>query len=145
MARYKIQIIEGDVCHEREATPEECELLDKSYYKLDLLPKVGQHVITDCVVKKLADLGAEIAKVVQERDYIQSKYEELLSYLPKVPTQPYEQRLVKTIIRLEELLLRVQKAYALHQKSKFKSDGSHFQADLELEAAMKASLNKREL
>lgn len=38
---------------------------------------------------------------------LEDKYAELISYLPKVPTQPYEKQLAEEITKLKEELERV--------------------------------------
>lgn len=43
-----------------------------------------------------------IIELQRQRDELQSKYDELISYMPKVPQEPYEKSLAKEIIELRK-------------------------------------------
>lgn len=52
----------------------------------------------------LTGLREQVAELTEERDTVVAKHEELLSYLPKAPTQPYEKELAQQVSRLEREL-----------------------------------------
>lgn len=47
--------------------------------------------------------------VVKERDEVRAKYEELISYMPKVPTESYEKQLMKEITMAHVEMERLKK------------------------------------
>jgi phage tail tape-measure protein len=49
-------------------------------------------------------------------DALKAKYEELLSYLPKVPAQPYEKELAKQVVELQAKLEQAEAELAKARK-----------------------------
>lgn len=92
--------------------------------------KVGQ-------IKKCWNCGEASADDKGMDIYMENvRLKETLNNLAKVPTQPYEKAMAQRIAQLEGVIRSFVNAWEDHQKTKFKNDGSHLQADITLNACI---------